>query len=328
MDAADAIGLIAEILSWIGLGIGLPPPAHRLPGESARWPLGAAGGLHPRGRRPRPCPLVHRRRLLGAPAPRRRIRPLAGTGRGRRVRQRAPPEPDAIRNPAALSSMPFRYSGSRSPASVLRRSCSRSSCCSWDESTAAGLTGTGIPRQDGGMPVPPLSSRPWLDSYAEGVPAEIDEPTQTLPEMLSASVKAFGRRRRWTSSARSPPTGSSGSRSSEPPKVSGGSGSARAIASPSCFPTARSMSVAFYATLRLGAIVVEHNPLLHAPRAATPVRRITAPASPSSGTRPADTWSPVFPQTSGFEHIVSVDIAAAMPLSKRVALRLPVAQGS
>ena len=44
------------------------------------------------------------------------------------------------------------------------------------------------------MPDSPLASRPWLDSYAEGVPAQIEDPSQTLPEMLSASVKAFGRR--------------------------------------------------------------------------------------------------------------------------------------
>ena len=40
----------------------------------------------------------------------------------------------------------------------------------------------------------PYESRPWLNSYADAVPAEIDAPTQTLPEMIGASVKAFGRR--------------------------------------------------------------------------------------------------------------------------------------
>lgn len=39
-----------------------------------------------------------------------------------------------------------------------------------------------------------LESRPWLSSYAEGVPADIEAPTQTLPEMMAASAKTFARR--------------------------------------------------------------------------------------------------------------------------------------
>jgi len=39
-----------------------------------------------------------------------------------------------------------------------------------------------------------FESRPWLSSYADGVPAEIPPTTQTLTDMLDASVKRYGRR--------------------------------------------------------------------------------------------------------------------------------------
>src|SRR3546814_20330169 len=40
----------------------------------------------------------------------------------------------------------------------------------------------------------PYESRPWLSAYAEGVPADIPAPSETLPEMLAASIRAFPRR--------------------------------------------------------------------------------------------------------------------------------------
>lgn len=39
----------------------------------------------------------------------------------------------------------------------------------------------------------PYASRPWLSSYAEGVPHEIDEPSQTLSEMIAESVRRYGK---------------------------------------------------------------------------------------------------------------------------------------
>ena len=44
------------------------------------------------------------------------------------------------------------------------------------------------------MPDSPYASRPWLSSYAEEVPHEIEQPSQTLPELLAASVHAHGSR--------------------------------------------------------------------------------------------------------------------------------------
>ena len=39
----------------------------------------------------------------------------------------------------------------------------------------------------------PYASRPWLSSYAEGVPHDIDEPSQTLPEMIADAVHRYGK---------------------------------------------------------------------------------------------------------------------------------------
>lgn len=80
--------------------------------------------------------------------------------------------------------------------------------------------------------------------------------------------------------------------------------------------------VAFYATLRLGAIVVEHNPLYTA--------RELRHQFEDHGARIAVVWDKAadtiadFPPDLKVEHIVSVDITAAMPFSKRVLLRLPL----
>lgn len=168
----------------------------------------------------------------------------------------------------------------------------------------------------------PLDSRPWLDSYAEDVPSEIGEPTQTLPEMMSASVKRFGRRPALeffgaVTSYRD--LGEQIERAAEGLRRLGvGKGDRVALV----LPNSPQHVVAFYATLRLGAIVVEHNPLY------TP--RELRHQFEDHGARVAIVWDKAVDMVDGFpadltlEQIVSVDITSAMPLSKRLALRLPV----
>ena len=172
------------------------------------------------------------------------------------------------------------------------------------------------------MTVNPHDSRPWLSSYADGVPAEIDEPTQTLPEMMTASVQTFARRPALeffgaVTSYRE--LGEQIERAAEGLRRLGvGQGDRVALVLPNC----PQHVVAFYATLRLGAIVVEHNPLYTA--------RELRHQFEDHGARVAIVWDKVADTVAGFpadlkvEHIVSVDITAAMPLSKRLLLRLPV----
>ncbi|WP_136051460.1 long-chain-fatty-acid--CoA ligase [Microbacterium sp. K36] len=168
----------------------------------------------------------------------------------------------------------------------------------------------------------PLSSRPWLRSYAEGVPADIDEPTQTLPQMLAASVRRYARRPAlefFGAVTTYRELGEQIDRAAEGLRHLGVTkGDRVALVLPNC----PQHVVAFYAVLRLGAIVVEHNPLYTA--------RELRHQFEDHGARVAIVWDKVADTVAGFPddlrvgHIVSVDLTAAMPLTKRLLLRLPV----
>ncbi len=82
--------------------------------------------------------------------------------------------------------------------------------------------------------------------------------------------------------------------------------------------------VAFYAVLRLGAVVVEHNPLYTA--------RELRKQFEDHGAKHAIVWSKVvatvqeFPADLRLDTLISVDVTRAMPWTTRLALRLPVAK--
>lgn len=170
----------------------------------------------------------------------------------------------------------------------------------------------------------PYASRPWSTSYAEGVPLDIDAPSQTLPEMLAASVAAYGKKAALeffgaTTTYRE--LGDQVSRAAEGLRRLGVRAGDRVAL---ILPNSPQHVVAFYAALRLGAIVIEHNPLY------TP--RELRHQFEDHGARFAIVWDKIadtvaeFPSDLALEHIVSVDITAALPLGKRLALRLPIAK--
>lgn len=174
------------------------------------------------------------------------------------------------------------------------------------------------------MPESPYASRPWSTSYAEGVPLEIDAPTQTLPEMLAASVATYGKKvalEFFGASTTYAEVGDQVSRAAEGLRRLGvRAGDRVALVLPNC----PQHVVAFYAALRLGAIVIEHNPLYTA--------RELRHQFEDHGARFAIVWDKLadtvadFPSDLALEHIVSVDITTALPLGKRLALRLPLAK--
>ncbi|MGM7679539.1 long-chain-fatty-acid--CoA ligase [Microbacterium sp. A94] len=165
-------------------------------------------------------------------------------------------------------------------------------------------------------------SRPWLAAYADGVPAEIGVPAQTLPEMIDASVKAFARRPALeffgaVTSYRD--LGEQIQRAAEGLRRLGvKQGDRVALVLPNC----PQHVVAFYAALRLGAIVIEHNPLYTA--------RELRHQFEDHGARVAIVWDKSvdtladFPADLKLERIISVDITTALPFAKRLALRLPL----
>ncbi|MEX8057868.1 long-chain-fatty-acid--CoA ligase [Microbacterium sp. 16-032] len=170
----------------------------------------------------------------------------------------------------------------------------------------------------------PYASRPWSTSYAEGVPLEIDEPSQTLPELLAASVARYGKKTALEFFG-APTTyrelGDQVSRAAEGLRRLGVRAGDRVAL---VLPNSPQHVVAFYAALRLGAIVIEHNPLY------TP--RELRHQFEDHGARFAIVWDKLadtvaeFPADLALEKIISVDITTALPFAKRLALRLPVAK--
>ncbi|KQS08788.1 long-chain fatty acid--CoA ligase [Curtobacterium sp. Leaf183] len=166
--------------------------------------------------------------------------------------------------------------------------------------------------------------RPWLASYAPGVPHDIEEPSGSLVDLVEQSAKRFPKKvaleffKRTTTYAELEDQiarAANGLR-----KLGVVAGDRVALVLPNC----PQHVVAFYAALRLGAVVVEHNPLY------TP--RELRHQFEDHGARVAIAWDKSvatlqdFPADVRLDAIVSVDLTRAMPRSTRLALALPVAK--
>ena len=164
--------------------------------------------------------------------------------------------------------------------------------------------------------------RPWITSYAKGVPPEIDVPTGSLWDLVSESIATypdhvalefFGRTTTYAE------LGEQIERAAEGLRVLGvQKGDPVAIVLPNC----PQHIVAFYAVLRLGAIVVEHNPLY------TP--RELRHQFEDHGAKVVIAWDKMvatiqaFPEDVAVDSVISVDMTRAMPLKTRLLLRLPI----
>ena len=167
-----------------------------------------------------------------------------------------------------------------------------------------------------------LDSKPWLRAYADGVPDEIEPVNQTLVDMIDESVAAYGRDvalEFFGAETTYAELGELIAHAAEGLRRLGvKAGDRVAIVLPNC----PQHVVAFYAVLRLGAIVVEHNPLYTA--------RELRHQFEDHGARVAIVWDKVYDTVAGFpkdirlERLVAVDLTAALPFGKRLALRLPI----
>ncbi|ROQ38376.1 long-chain acyl-CoA synthetase [Frondihabitans sp. PhB188] len=166
------------------------------------------------------------------------------------------------------------------------------------------------------------SARPWLDSYAPGIPHDIEPPTGSLIDLVrdtaakypsATALEYFGAETSYSSLVEQIQRAAEGLR-----KLGVKKGDTVALILPNC----PQHIVAFYAILRLGAIVVEHNPLY------TP--RELEHQFVDHGAQFAIAWDKVvatiqkFPAEVPIQAIVSVDVTKAMPLKTQLALRLPV----
>ncbi|QYH36865.1 long-chain-fatty-acid--CoA ligase [Salinibacterium sp. M195] len=169
-----------------------------------------------------------------------------------------------------------------------------------------------------------LSDRPWLANYADGVPDEIPLPQGSLYDLVAASIaeypngvalEFFGKETTYAE------LGAQIDRAAEGLRLLGvQKGDRVALVLPNC----PQHIVAFYAVLRLGAIVVEHNPLY------TP--RELRHQFEDHAARVVIAWNNVvatlqdFPMDVIAETIISVDVTQSMPLLKRALLTLPIAK--
>ena len=168
----------------------------------------------------------------------------------------------------------------------------------------------------------PLADRPWLASYTPDVPAEIVVPDEPVTAALYRAAERFGDRVAVDFLGRAT---SYRELAREVDRAAGAlralgvlPGDRVAIALPNC----TSHVVAFYAVLRLGAIVVEHNPVYTADELAHQLIDSGAVVA-ICWQKTAGTVAAVQGRTA-VRTIVAVDLAADMPRAKRILLRLPV----
>jgi long-chain acyl-CoA synthetase len=162
----------------------------------------------------------------------------------------------------------------------------------------------------------------WVANYQPGVPAEIELPTEPLSAMFERSVREagdspatefFGRRTSYAELGAQVAKAAEGLR-----KLGVRAGDRVALVLPNC----PQHVVAFYAILRLGAVVVEHNPLY--------TSRELRHQFEDHQARIAIVWDKVvssiqeFPKDVQLDAIVSVNLLEAFPAVKRIALNLPV----
>ncbi|WP_300269032.1 long-chain-fatty-acid--CoA ligase [Microbacterium sp.] len=169
--------------------------------------------------------------------------------------------------------------------------------------------------------VPP---RPWIASYADGVPKDLPEVSGSLLDIVTDSARDypdavalqfFGQETTYAEMQDAIACAASGLR-----ELGVHAGDTVAIVLPNC----PQHIVAFYAVLRLGAVVVEHNPLYTA--------RELRKQFEDHGAKHAIVWSKVvgtlqeFPADLAVTSLVSVDVTTAMPFFTRLALKLPIAK--
>lgn len=168
----------------------------------------------------------------------------------------------------------------------------------------------------------PLAHRPWLKNYNPGVAADIELPETSLSHLIDAAVRSvpqkvalefFGAPTTYAQ------LGEQIERVAEGLRLAGvQAGDRVALILPNC----PQHIVAFYAVLRLGAIVVEHNPLY----TGAELRHMFE----DHGAKVAIVWDKIASHITGLpadirpNHIYAVNMIAAMPPLMRAALKLPV----
>ena len=168
----------------------------------------------------------------------------------------------------------------------------------------------------------PLAHRPWLKNYSPGVAVDVHLSETSLSHLIDDAVRDvphkialefFGATTTYAE------LGSQIDRAAEGLRLAGvQAGDRVALILPNC----PQHIIAFYAILRLGAIVVEHNPLY----TGAELRHMFE----DHGAKAAIVWDKISGNITGLPtdirpaHIYAVNLIKAMPALTRAALKLPV----
>ena len=106
-----------------------------------------------------------------------------------------------------------------------------------------------------------MTERPWTRSYAEGVPAEVEVPDHSLVDLLDTAVGRFGDHVALDFYGSTTTYAQLGEQVDRAARALQGLGVTAGDRVALVLPNCPQHVVAFYAVLRLGAVVVEHNPL-------------------------------------------------------------------
>ncbi|MBD8703134.1 long-chain-fatty-acid--CoA ligase [Frigoribacterium sp. CFBP9039] len=164
--------------------------------------------------------------------------------------------------------------------------------------------------------------RPWLHSYAPDVPADIEPVTGSLVDLIDDAVAAHRTRPALEFFGRETSYRDLGDQIARAAEGLRRLGVRRGDRVALIVPNSPQHVVAFYAVLRLGAVVVEHNPLY--------TDRELRHLFEDHGATVAVAWDKLvdrlraLPSDLGLTTIVSVDVTKGMPLGTRLALKLPV----
>lgn len=164
--------------------------------------------------------------------------------------------------------------------------------------------------------------RPWLDSYAPGVPADVDVPTEPVTVTLARSAEAYPSRvatdfmgavTTYDALLRRVERAAEALR-----EIGVRPGDRVALVLPNC----ATHVVAFYAVLRIGGVVVEHNPTYSASELEHQLS--------DSGAVVAIVWEKAVAAVqevragTDLRTVIAVNLASDLPGVKRAALYLPV----
>ncbi|HMM96292.1 long-chain-fatty-acid--CoA ligase [Phycicoccus sp.] len=167
-----------------------------------------------------------------------------------------------------------------------------------------------------------MSDHAWTARYAPGVVATVEVPEHSLVDLLDASVERFADHVALDFYGATVTYAELGDRVARAAQALRGLGVAAGDRVALVLPNCPQHVVAFYAVLRLGAVVVEHNPLY------TPEELQVQLAD--HGATVAVVWDKAVPTVeqvaaqTAVRTIVAVDLTSALPRLKRLLLRLPV----